>query len=236
MHYTGSQAFVTFVYLIFDKSSGCDLSVHRRAINGRTHFSFLLSKWLVFLMNTIKGKVSLPQHLLCSLRPSMSIDVFLPLIIYFLCTRSSLSTAAASQNTVSWLTFCHIWFMYWINMRYGKHMKVLQRLLLFLFNFRAKENNNILSLTRSKRKVWMVSTSSRAFLSRSLFKSYVSFSELHSRTGNQILANDHPSCCNVWSGFFFQYKHPTMSRFYSSYCWFEVMFIFFFFMAINLPI
>lgn len=96
----GGQGFcLIFESLIFDNSFACELPlVHGIAINGRTHFSSLLTKWLVFLMNTIKGKVSLPQHSLYSLRPSMSIDVFLPLIIDFLCERSSLPTATASQN------------------------------------------------------------------------------------------------------------------------------------------
>lgn len=66
--------------------------------NGKVHLSFLLTKWLVLLMRTIKGKVSLLEYCVYSLQPSMSVDVFLHLIIELVCEHLSSSITSASHN------------------------------------------------------------------------------------------------------------------------------------------
>lgn len=81
--------------------------------NGRAHLSSLLTKWLVFLMSTIKGKVSLLLHYVYSLLPSKSIDVCLHLIIEPFCWLLSSSRTTLSHSTrlmSNCFLFCHVQF------------------------------------------------------------------------------------------------------------------------------
>lgn len=80
-------------------NSEASASVYGLATNGGAHLSSSLTKWLVFLMSTIKGKVSLLQHSVYSLQPSMSIDVCLHLIIELFCGHLSSSITSLSHYT-----------------------------------------------------------------------------------------------------------------------------------------
>lgn len=74
-------------------------SAYGLTTNGRAHLSSSLTKWLLFLMSTIKGKVSLLQHSVYLLQPSMSIDVCLHLIIELFCEHLSSSITSLSHYT-----------------------------------------------------------------------------------------------------------------------------------------
>lgn len=87
-------------FTLDDKNLSSDPSyIDGLATNGWAHLSSLLTKWLVFLMSTVKGKVSLPQHSVDSLQPSMSTDVHFHLIIELFSEHSSSSVTSLLHYT-----------------------------------------------------------------------------------------------------------------------------------------